>query len=108
MDRRRSSRSTSRSSRARTTSTGQASSTAVGLPPDPYSGGSLVVFQSQLTRRVVMLKRDRNMKKLEKLLDKIAPAPKPSHKKRNALIGLGAVTVVALAGGAAKKSDQQG
>lgn len=54
-----------------------------------------------------MLKKDRNMKKLEKLLNKIAPAPKPSHKKRNALIGLGAVTVVAIAGGAAKKGDQQ-
>lgn len=53
-----------------------------------------------------MFKKDRNMKKLEKLLDKVAPAPKPSHKKRNALIGLSAVTVAALASGAVKKSDQ--
>lgn len=50
-----------------------------------------------------MFRKDKKAKLFETLL----PKKQPSHKKRNTLIGLGAVAVLAVAGASATKGDAQ-
>jgi hypothetical protein len=45
--------------------------------------------------------------KKAKLFDTLLPPKKQSHKKRNTLIGLGAVAALAVAGATATKGDSQ-